>query len=122
MRVLFQDRKMNDKECKSYASSNRRWTEGEKNTLLKGLKKYGSEDFENLKVLLPNKSINCIKQMIRKYQTIAELGKKDVNSPLDVWLRSGIFKKNELISDALLFISLFENHPPPEETAGFDLK
>lgn len=113
---------MGDKDFVSYASTNKRWTEGEKQTLLKGLKKYGSQDLENLRKLLPNKSISCIEQMIRKYQTIAELGKKDVNSPLDIWLRSGIFEKDDLISDALLFIALFENHPPTEETAGIDLR
>lgn len=112
---------MNDKDSKSFTISGR-WTEGEKQILLKGLKQHGSQDLENLRNLLPNKSIHSIRQMITKYQTIAELGKKDVNSPLDIWLRSGIFEKNDLVSDALLFICLFENHPPPEETAGFDLR
>ncbi|XP_001601175.1 uncharacterized protein LOC100118855 isoform X2 [Nasonia vitripennis] len=101
----------------------KRWTEGEKRILLRGLKQYGSEDIQNIQQLLPQKSTTSILNMIRKYQAIAELGKKEVNSPLDVWLRSGIFdKEKNFTAEAMLFISMFEDHPPPEETAGFDLK
>jgi hypothetical protein len=114
---------MNEDEFKPYFVKKKKWTENEKRILLKGLKKYGSKSVKKLNPLLPSKSTNSILQMIRKYRTIAELGKKDVNSPLDVWLRSGIFSgENILLSEALLFIHLFEKHPPPEETAGFDIK
>ena len=114
---------MNKDEYKTYFARKKRWTESEKRLLLKGLKKYGSNNPMKIKLLLPNKTISSIQQMIRKYEAIAELGKKAVNSPLDVWIRSGLFSgDNTMIPEALLFINKFEDHPPPEETAGFDLK
>ncbi|XP_058790653.1 uncharacterized protein LOC131663907 [Phymastichus coffea] len=108
---------------KSVESKKKKWTETEKKTLLKGLQAYGPDDICKLKQILPNKSSLAIQQMIEKYRAMADLGKKDINSPLDIWLRSGLFnKEHQLVPEALLFISLFEDHPPPEETAGFDLK
>lgn len=113
---------MND-EHKSYFMRKKRWTEQEKRILLRALKKHGSQNVHKLKFYLPNKSTHSIAQMIRKYQTIAEMGKKEVCSPLDVWLRSGIFsKENTMAAEALLFIYLFEDHPSPQETAGFDIR
>lgn len=104
-------------------SKKKRWTETEKKTLLKGLQTYGSDDICALEKVLPNKSSIAIRQMIEKYRALADLGKKDVNSPLDIWLRSGLFnEEHKQVPEALLFISLFEDHPPPEETAGFDLR
>lgn len=113
-----------EKSEKQYTyAKKKRWTEAEKRILLRGLKQHGSDDIQNLQQLLPQKSTTSIVNMIRKYQAIAELGKKEVNSPLDVWLRSGIFdKEKNFAAEAVLFISMFEEHPPPEETAGFDLK
>ncbi|KAJ8667958.1 hypothetical protein QAD02_009621 [Eretmocerus hayati] len=112
-----------DEEELAQAKLKNRWTEGEKRALLKGLKMYGTDDIQKLMTLLPRRSETSIIQMIRKYQSIAVLGKREMNSPLDVWMRSGIFNnENSLVPKALLYISLFENFPPPEETAGFDLK
>ncbi|KAL7299094.1 uncharacterized protein LOC106658732 [Trichogramma pretiosum] len=112
-----------DYEVKSYFSRKRRWTEHEKKSLLVALRSHGSSDIEKLKEHLPNKTTKSIQQMIKKYKAIADLGKKDIYSPLDVWVRSGIFDaESNMISEALLFIYLFEKHPPPNQTAGFDIK
>lgn len=114
---------MEDEEETSLFLKKKRWTEYEKKVLLRGLREHGSEDIESLQSLLPNKTCISIVRMIRKYQAIAELGKKNINSPLDIWLRSGLFEdRDSMIPEALLFIHLFEKHPPIEETAGFDVK
>ncbi|XP_014209760.1 uncharacterized protein LOC106640292 [Copidosoma floridanum] len=117
------DKSVDSGYLKSGIRKKKRWTETEKRNLLSALKKFGAQNISNLKTVLPDRSENEIAQMIRKYRSIADLGKKKVNSPLDVWLRSGFFDEgNHLLTQSLLFIYLFEDQPPPEECAGFDLK
>lgn len=99
------------------------WLDSEKRILYSGLKNYGPNNLSKIKMLLPQKSEGAICQMIKIYQTMSEFGKLEWNCPLDIWLRSGIFEDEDfLLPEALLFIHKFEDQPPPEECAGFDLK
>lgn len=100
-----------------------RWTQEDKVSLLHGLRTYGHRDAPNIQKLLPHKSIGAIRTMMYKYSLMAKMQNKRTN-PLEEWLLSNHFSRNDntLIHEALLYICLFENHPPPSETGGINIE
>ncbi|XP_029047948.2 LOW QUALITY PROTEIN: uncharacterized protein LOC114878370 [Osmia bicornis bicornis] len=90
----------------------------DKKILLEALKKYGSEDISALSRMLPNISPKNIKSKISEYSQMAE-GEVEL---LNKWLKCGLYEaRDSLIPEALLFIQLFEDHPPPSES-GYDFR
>lgn len=99
------------------------WTVQDKQVLLAALEIHGPDNLSKLKDRLIKKSGREIKEMVLKYKAMATLDTKDVNSSLSVWLGDSMFpSRDNLVEQAILLIHLFEKHPPPKETAGFDVK
>lgn len=100
------------------------WSEKDKWKLLRALKKYGYEDLENIYKEFPCKTEGAVKMKINKLHRSAErcnLKKKE--SQLDAWIDSGLFSDtDDSIPLALKFISLFEKHPSPYDSAGCDFR
>ncbi|XP_034184447.2 uncharacterized protein LOC117606269 [Osmia lignaria lignaria] len=98
--------------------SNMEWSTKDKKILLEALKKYGSEDISALSRMLPNISPKNIKSKISEYSQMAE-GEVEL---LNKWLKCGLYEpRDSLLPEALLFIQLFEDHPPPSES-GYDFR
>lgn len=98
--------------------SNIEWSTKDKKILLEALKKYGSEDISAISKMLPNISPENIKSKISEYSQMAE-GEDEL---LNKWLKCGLYEpRDSLIPEALLFIQLFEDHPPPSES-GYDFR
>ena len=101
--------------------SNTKWTNNDKKILLEGLKKYGSENIEAISEMLPNITFEDIRWKIAEYSEMAEhlYEHKLINN----WINCGLFESGDsLVPEALLFIHLFEKHPSPSETEGFDFR
>ncbi|XP_015586325.1 uncharacterized protein LOC107263527 [Cephus cinctus] len=100
------------------------WTKAEKCALLKSLKKYGHKDISKIAETIPSKSQSDIKILIDKFTKQARCKKHiKTESPIDNWLASGMFPDTDtLIPEALLFIQLYEKHPPEEQTGGCNLR
>ena len=111
-------------ECdEDLGQSLKSWTVAEKQLLLKGLKKFGPDNIDKIKDMIPEKSLHSVKLMISKYKLMAELDTYQINDTLLEWLNEPSFQDDDpIIAKAIQIIHLFEDHPPPEETAGFDLK
>lgn len=107
-----------DEKSKSYS----RWTNEDKVKLLQGLKVYGHNDYHTIaKKLLPSKSVSAVRSMIYKYVCAAKNELRNEN-PLDDWLQSDALRDDSsMVPEALLYISLFEDHPPLSETGGIDI-
>ncbi|KAF3429383.1 hypothetical protein E2986_03183 [Frieseomelitta varia] len=100
---------------------NTKWTNSDKKILLEGLKKYGSENIEAISKMLPNITFEDIEWKIAEYSEMAEYlyEHKLINN----WISCGLFESGDsLVPEALLFIHLFEKHPSPSETEGFDFR
>ena len=99
------------------------WSKSEKEMLLHILKTDGHTNLNRIAAAIPNKSIGAIKSVINKYIVRARSLKPNIADPLDFWIHSYYSPENEdLISKALMFIRLFEDHPTPEEINGVDIK
>ncbi|XP_076171900.1 uncharacterized protein LOC143148939 isoform X2 [Ptiloglossa arizonensis] len=110
----------NKSESSSEFKSNIEWNNNDKRILLEALKKYGSENVPAISNMLLHIPPQVIKAKISEYSVMA----KDLyeNELLNKWLKCGLYKPGDsLIPEALLFIQLFENHPPPSELEGCDL-
>lgn len=106
---------------KDEKSASRIWTKEEKRKLLQLIKLEGHTNYEKIAHSFSNKSPLAIKAKVNKYIALSKSSKPGSADPLDFWLYS-YFQKNDdaLISRALLFIQLFENHPTTEETNGVE--
>lgn len=105
-------------------SLNNVWSTADKRALLNALQKHGHMDIKKLSEALPHKSPKAIKNMIVSTMTAARRSTKTGQTPpIDMWLeQASSDETNALIPQALLFISLFERHPPPELCDGCDLR
>ncbi|XP_076656549.1 uncharacterized protein LOC143361209 isoform X2 [Halictus rubicundus] len=96
------------------------WSNTDKRTLLEALKKYGDENIPAISEMLPHISPENIKSKISEYSYLASISPEN---ELIKWLNYGIYKPGDsLIPEALLFISLFEDHPSPVDADGYDFR
>lgn len=111
-------------QYESYEPPKTVWSKEEKRLLLKGFKKYGHTDIQNLAKLIPSKSQTAIKSMIVNTMTAARRSTRPIKTPpIDMWLeQTSLDDTNSLISQAIYFISLFERHPNPVQCNGCDLR
>ncbi|XP_011299527.1 uncharacterized protein [Fopius arisanus] len=100
-----------------------RWTDEDKEKLLKALQKYGYKDIDKICGELPNKTKGSVRTLINRLNKEAQESTRLNESHADYWLRSGKIEDSDLpISQALKFIAMFEKHPPPQECAGCDFR
>ncbi|XP_034950194.1 uncharacterized protein [Chelonus insularis] len=105
------------------SATKKKWDEDEKTTLLSALQKYGYTDIDNIAKEFPHKTKAAVRAMINKLYAIAQKSNTTQSDHIDAWLESEYFSNtNTMIPEALRFISLFEDHPPPEDSAGCDFK
>lgn len=94
------------------------WSNNDKEILLAALEKYGSENIQAISKMLPKISPREIKSKILEYSEIA--ADLENHQCLDNWLK--LYQPGDsMIPEALLFISLFEEHPPPSKLEGHDI-
>lgn len=95
------------------------WTKHEKFLLLKSLKLYGHKNIAAISTFLSNKSQDDIKDTINYLKNKSKIVKK--NTPLiNDWIEHKLIKKkNTLIREVLLFISLFEKNPSDNRIYDF---
>ncbi|XP_008551961.1 uncharacterized protein LOC103574322 [Microplitis demolitor] len=99
------------------------WDQQEKSILLRALKKYGYTDIDNIAKEFPYKSLAAVRTMINKLHLAAKKNSTVKKVQLDEWLNSGFFDSTDtMIPEAFKFISIFENHPTPEQSAGCDFR
>ncbi|KOC60686.1 hypothetical protein WH47_07429 [Habropoda laboriosa] len=103
------------------SKSNVKWSNKDKRILLEALKKYGSENVGAISKMLPNIPLQDIKTKIFEYSLMAKYLCE--NELLNNWLKCGLYHpEDSLIPEALLFIQLFEDHPSPSETEGYNIR
>ncbi|XP_015176627.1 PREDICTED: uncharacterized protein LOC107066487 [Polistes dominula] len=105
---------MNDKSviknpsCSSAFKSS--WSKNDKFLLLKSLKLYGHKNVAAISTFLTNKSQDDIKDTINCLKIKSKVVNKK-KSLINDWIESKLIKKkNKMIRQALLFISLFEKN------------
>ncbi|XP_017882267.1 uncharacterized protein LOC108626215 [Ceratina calcarata] len=104
---------------KDESKSKINWSKNDKEVLLEALEKYGSENIQAISKMLPRIPPREIKSKILEYSKIA--ANLENNQCLDKWLK--LYQPGDsMIPEALLFISLFEEHPPPSELEGHDIR
>ncbi|XP_043477028.1 uncharacterized protein LOC122508024 [Leptopilina heterotoma] len=102
-------------------ATGRGWTIDEKKKLLELMKYHGHTNYDRIALEFPNKSSLGIKAKINKYLALSKTLKPGSLDPLDFWLYSFFQPEDDsLISRALLFIQLFENHPESDESNGIE--
>ncbi|XP_003704865.1 uncharacterized protein LOC100882043 [Megachile rotundata] len=113
-----QQKKNNTETNEDELESNVKWNTKDKKTLLEALRKYGPDNIAALSEMLPHISPEHIESKIAEYSLIAE----SEDQLLNKWLNCGLYHPGDsLVPEALLFIQLFEDHPPPSEL-GYDLR
>ncbi|CAL7940114.1 unnamed protein product [Xylocopa violacea] len=107
--------------CSTDVKKKNKWNSKNKKILLEALKRYGPENIEAISKMLPSISSQDIKLKISEYSE--EARKLYEDELLNKWLNCGLYKSEDsLIPEALLFIYLFEDHPPPSEMDGYNIK
>ncbi|XP_020709193.2 uncharacterized protein LOC105688161 [Athalia rosae] len=109
--------------CKGFHPSTS-WTEDEKLVLLDSLKKYGHTNIASIASTLPTKSLAAVRSMINVTMQSVRRDMQQINkSPIDQWLdKTCMDDTNQVISKALLYISMFGNHPCPKDADGFNFR
>ncbi|XP_043269632.1 uncharacterized protein [Venturia canescens] len=99
-----------------------KWTVEDKKNLLRAIKQYGHTDITGIAAMMNNKSPTSIKLIIHKIMQKARVKSSSLPcTTLETWLNSGMFDDTSSpIAQAFKLISMFEKHPPPEESNGFD--
>ncbi|XP_076238404.1 uncharacterized protein LOC143181733 [Calliopsis andreniformis] len=97
------------------------WDNIDKRTLLEALKKYGSKNIPAISKMLQHIPPEAIESKIAEYSAIAE--RLYEHELLNKWLNCNLYEPGDsVIPEALLFIQLLEDHPPPCEAEGYDFR
>ncbi|XP_015125063.1 uncharacterized protein LOC107046854 [Diachasma alloeum] len=100
-----------------------RWTDEDKEKLLSALKKYGYKDIDKICKDVPNKTKGAVRTFISKLNKEARASSYLRERHVAHWVHTGsIQAPDTVVSQALKFISLFEEHPQPDECAGCDFR